>query len=231
MNRNLDVATSGFASFLSLGMGTAVTFHARPPAILLELYEFEGCPYCRKVRGALSSLDLSAMIYPCPLGSRYRAVVKQKGGKERFPFLVDPNTGKQMFESDDIIHYLADTYGDGQVPKMVALGPLTLAGASLASAMRAGRGRRARPAKAPEKPLELWSFEVSPFCRIARETLCELQIPYHLHNIARGSAGRDAFAKRFGRMMVPFLADPNTGKEMFESAEIVAYLEKTYGGG
>ena len=26
-------------------------------------------------------------------------------------------------------------------------------------------------------------------------------------------------------MMVPWLADPNTGVEMFESAEIVAYLE------
>ena len=29
-------------------------------------------------------------------------------------------------------------------------------------------------------------------------------------------------------MMVPYLVDPNTGKEMFESAEIVRYLEETY---
>ena len=28
---------------------------------------------------------------------------------------------------------------------------------------------------------------------------------------------------------VPFLIDPNTGVEMFESAEIVEYLEATYG--
>lgn len=28
------------------------------------------------------------------------------GGKKQFPFLVDPNTGKQMYESDDIINYL-----------------------------------------------------------------------------------------------------------------------------
>jgi glutathione S-transferase len=27
---------------------------------------------------------------------------------------------------------------------------------------------------------------------------------------------------------VPYLIDPNTGVEMFESAEIVEYLEKTY---
>jgi glutathione S-transferase len=30
-------------------------------------------------------------------------------------------------------------------------------------------------------------------------------------------------------MMVPYLADPNTGREMFESADIVTYLERTYG--
>ena len=29
-------------------------------------------------------------------------------------------------------------------------------------------------------------------------------------------------------MLVPYLSDPNTGAEMFESAEIVAYLERTY---
>jgi glutathione S-transferase len=29
-------------------------------------------------------------------------------------------------------------------------------------------------------------------------------------------------------MMVPWLADPNTGIELFESADIVAYLEDTY---
>jgi glutathione S-transferase len=229
MNRNLDVATSGFASLFSLGMGTAVSSHARQPAKLLELYEFEACPYCRKVRGALSSFDLPAMIYPCPRGSRYRDVVRQKGGKEQFPFLVDPNTDKEMYESDDIIRYLADTYGDGKVPPALSLGPLTLVGATLASAVRLRRGRAARPAKEPEKPLELWSYEVSPFCRIAREALCELQIPYHLHNVARRSAGREAFVKRSGKMMVPYLADPNTGEEMFESADIVAYLEKTYG--
>jgi glutathione S-transferase len=29
-------------------------------------------------------------------------------------------------------------------------------------------------------------------------------------------------------MMVPYLVDPNTGVEMFESADIVRYLEETY---
>jgi glutathione S-transferase len=46
--------------------------------------------------------------------------------------------------------------------------------------------------------------------------------------VAKGSAQREAFVARSGRMMVPFLFDPNTDVEMFESADIVEYLEKTY---
>ena len=63
-----------------------------------------------------------------------------------------------------------------------------------------------------------------------REKLCSLEIPYVLHNVGRGSPGRDAFVKRSGLMQVPWLHDPNTATEMFESADIVAYLEETYGG-
>ena len=80
----------------------------------------------------------------------------------------------------------------------------------------------------PETPLELWSFEASPFCRIARETLCELELPYLLHNVGKDGAGRAAFVARSGKMMVPYLADPNTGREMFESAEIRKYLNEMY---
>jgi glutathione S-transferase len=79
------------------------------------------------------------------------------------------------------------------------------------------------------QPLELWSFEASPFCRIAREVLCSLEIPYRLHNVGKGSAGRDAFVQRSGKMQVPFLVDPNSGVEIFESADIVQYLRATYG--
>ena len=88
--------------------------------------------------------------------------------------------------------------------------------------------RAIAPARRPQKPLELWSFEASPFCRIVREALCELEIPYLLHNVAKGSPSRDAFVARSGKMMVPYLVDPNTGTEMFESADIVAYLDRTY---
>ena len=34
------------------------------------------------------------MIYPCPKGgTRFRPEIRRRGGKEQFPYLVDPNTG------------------------------------------------------------------------------------------------------------------------------------------
>jgi len=229
MFRPLDVATSVAATVARAAAGVSIgTLGARPEKPL-ELYEFESCPFCRKVREALSILDLEAVVYPCPKGgSRYREQVKQLGGKAQFPYLVDPNTGKALYESGEIVRYLFAEYGDGRVPAVLAAGPLTDLSSSLASAFRLGLGTRYRPARAPEAPLELWSFEASPFCRIAREALCSLELPYRLHNVAKGSPGRDAFIERSGKMMVPYLVDPNTGTERFESAEIVAYLEETY---
>ena len=64
--------------------------------------------------------------------------------------------------------------------------------------------------------------------RIVREVLCELELPYRLHNVAAGSPSRAAFVERSGRMQVPYLVDPNTQTELFESADIATYLEQTY---
>jgi glutathione S-transferase len=227
--RSLDVTTSFLASAARFGTGMRVGALGPRPRQPVELYEFEACPYCRKVREALSILDLDAQIRPCPKnGPRFRPQVVERGGKAQFPYLVDPNTGKEMYESDDIVRYLFERYGEGGVPLALAAGPLTLATAAAAGVWRPGFGARYRPARVPEQPLELWSFEASPFCRIVREALCSLELPYLLHNVAKGSPRRDAFVERSGRMQVPYLVDPNTGVEMFESADIVAYLEAHY---
>jgi glutathione S-transferase len=229
VNRTLDLTLSTFATVARFATGMNVGPLGRRPEQPLELYEFEACPYCRKVREALSILDLNAMIYPCPKkGPRFREEVKRRGGKYLFPYLVDPNTGKEMYESDDIVAYLFQQYGAGEIPLLLTPGLLTMATAGLASAFRPGFGARYRPARAPETPLELYSFEASPFCRLARECLASLEIPYLLHNVAKGSSQRGAFVERSGKMMVPYLVDPNAGIEMFESADIVRYLEKTY---
>jgi glutathione S-transferase len=229
MLRSLDVATSLVASVARLGGGLSVGPLGKRPKQRLELYEFEACPYCRKVREALSVLDLEATVYPCPKGGpHFRKQVIERGGKAQFPFLIDPNTRRELYESDDIVAYLFAEYGDGHVPLSLRLGPLTDLSSFAASAARPGFGGRYVPSRQPKKPLELWSFEASPFSRIVRERLCALELPYVLHNVAKGSPSRPKFVKRSGKMMVPYLVDPNTGTEMFESADIVAYLDRTY---
>jgi len=80
----------------------------------------------------------------------------------------------------------------------------------------------------PEKLLDLYSYEGSPFCRIAREALCELELPHQLRNVPRQSPDREDFVSVSGRMKVPYLLDPNTGAQMFESADIRRYLYTTY---
>ena len=229
MNRTLDVATSYLVGVARLGHGWSVA-HAGPrPERLLELYEFEACPFCRKVREMLCVLDLDVMVFPCPRnGTRFRPRAKELGGRAMFPYLVDPNTATALYESDDINRYLAKTYGDGTVPLALSVGPLTTLSSMVGSAFRVGHGGVARPSRAPAQPLELYSFEISPYCRIVREALCELELPYLLHNVGRGSSKRDEFRQLAGKLQVPYLVDPNNGTAMFESAQIVKYLEQNY---
>ena len=235
MSRGFDVATATMATLVRLGGGGRARPVARQPEKLLELYEFEACPFCRRLREAMSELDLDAMVYPCPRGgTRFRPKVAAMGGRARFPCLVDPNPAepRAMYESATIAKYLHETYGGRGVARW--FGPLGLVGGGIAAGVRAGHGRVARPSRPPGKPLELWSFEACPYCRLVRETLCELELPYVLHNVAKGSPRRAAFVARSGKMLVPYLVDPNdlagpAGSGMFESGDIVRYLVQTYG--
>jgi glutathione S-transferase len=229
MIRALDVATSFATSTARLGLGMAIGTLGPRPQQPIELYDFEACPYCRKVREAMSILDLEADVKPCPKGgTRFRDEVVRRGGRAQFPFIVDPNTKVELYESDDIVRYLFDTYGTGDVPMLMNLPLVPVVSSALSFALRLGSGTWRRAARPAAHPLELWSFEASPFCRIVRETLTSLELPYRLHNVAKGSPSRDAFVRRSGKMQVPYLVDPNTGAAMFESADIVRYLDETY---
>jgi glutathione S-transferase len=228
MSRLADVTTSYTSSILSFGLGLVARIPSTEPAQPLELYEFESCPFCRKVREAFTEMDVSPLVFPCPPGgTRYRPVVREQGGKEQFPYLVDPNTKERLYESIDIVRYVANTYAGGSLPLAARGGPVNTARSALVSFPRGLL--RAAPSKKPDAPLELWSFESSPYCRIAREALSKLELPYRLHNVGKNSRNRPDFVARSGKMMVPYLADPNTGKQMFESAEIARYLFATYG--
>jgi glutathione S-transferase len=223
------IISSTAASAVRFPLGLRVGAVGPRPAKRLELYDIEACPYCRKVREALTMLDLDVLIRPAPHGgTRFRPEAIARGGKRQFPLLFDPNVNALIYESDDIVAHLYARYGTGQPPLGLRLGPIGNAVSGVASALRAGGGRNVRPARAPEQPLELWSFELSPYSRRVREELCELELPYVLHNVGRDSQRRPDLLARAGKIMVPYLEDANTNTRMFESRDIVRYLRATY---
>ncbi|KAJ9184485.1 hypothetical protein P3X46_004205 [Hevea brasiliensis] len=170
----------------------------------IEIYDLESCPFCRKVREIVAVLDIDVLFYPCPKnGPTFRPKVVQMGGKQQFRYMVDPNTGTAMYESDDIIKYLVGKYGDGNFPLMLSLGLLMTLTEGFAMIGRMGKG--------------------SPFCKIVRETLVELELPHIQNSCARGSSKRQLLYQKAGHFQVPYLEDPNTGVQMFESADIVEF--------
>lgn len=247
----LKVTRSILTSTAAGWRGTVAYRPARKqPTQPLQLYDIESSPFCRLVREALTELDLDVLIYPCPKrGTRFRPQAETVGGKQQFPLLVDPNTATTLYESADIIEYLARSY-EGPVRRTRGL-PRTrkLASSIAATLSQHGRGLFAKPSKAPVRPLELYSFESSPYSRLVRERLCELELPYLLHNTGKArptdmgppmwrdkikkapkdtSRNRKAMFEREGRVQVPYLVDPNTNTALFESADILAYLDRNY---
>lgn len=127
-------------------------------------------------------------------------------GATTFPYMKDPNTGAAMTESDDIVEYLFRNYGPAAVvggpdaplsaladagavelgvPMMLRRGGITNPTCYAAAVARL-KGLRARPSRAaaaaaagnPVEPLELWTYEASPFTKLVRESLTELAIPH-----------------------------------------------------
>jgi glutathione S-transferase len=156
----------------------------------------------------------------------------------------------EMYESLDIVDYLFETYGQRKLPLKWRAGKLQTLGSMLASAPRMSRGMQARPGTAPEFLLELYSFESSPYARPVRELLCEMEIPYLLRNCGRTRLeewilppmrerlkiqpdseleNRRLLQDAEGKVSIPYLYDPNTGRGMFESSDILDYLRETYG--
>lgn len=235
----------------ALWRGTAIRVNGTErPQQLLHLYDMEGCPHCRLVREALTELDLDAVIYPCPKGGdRFRNRAVELSGDERFPLLVDPEQGEVVQESTRIVGYLWRKYGNDQPPGLTSRKPIAKARSMMASVTRIGGGVYAKPARRPDRLLELYSFESSPFARGVRERLCELQLPYVVRNCGKSSvadylppsvreaagmnyqpksANRRALLERTGRVAIPYLVDPNQDTGLYESDRILEHLRHYY---
>ena len=246
-----NIASSLLATLVRGTSGIQSSPAAVKPEQLLQLYDIENCPYCRLVREALTELNLDVEIYPCPKGGeRFRPELEARGGKAQFPYLVDPNTGVEMYESLDIVEYLFETYGQRKLPLKWRVGKLQTLGSMLASAPRMSRGTEARQGVEPEYLLELYSFESSPFARPVRELLCEMEIPYIVRNCGRTElqewilppvraalniTPRSTLENRVilqdmeGKVSIPYLYDPNSQIGLFESGDIMQYLRDNYG--
>jgi len=230
------------------------------PAKPIKFYEFESCPYCRRVRETLSCLDIDHEVYPCPretltqygvcLNSRFRTVAKKEGGMVKFPYIIDPNTNTKMYETLDIIAYLWSTYGSEATAPLnyrvahskVYIWLTMMFCTLLRPCMDMGILRA--PSKAPEKNIEFYGVESSGGCRRVKETMSTLEIPYNFHVMPcggdkkkkvdfmkehPGAQGCSILPRSFCKgAKLPYLRDPNTGKDMFGSHAIVHYLKTQY---
>ena len=85
MSHSTEVFRSLLSSTLQQGRGIASKGHSNRPEEPLELYDMEGCPFCRLVREALTDLDLDVMVFPCPgrTAGRQTAVSLSDGPQHR----------------------------------------------------------------------------------------------------------------------------------------------------
>ena len=197
----------------------------------LELYDIEDDGSCRLVREVLNILDVAYVCKPCSQHlSKYRSELELlRGvptGSEQIPYLHDTRDERvKKIGPDAIIQYLYNEYLDGEKPSFL----VSLVGwFSKASARTNKTSGFTGSSTVLEQPLVFWAYEASPFCAVVRKALYELGLPHVVLPCARGSIRRDALYKRVGAFQVPFLEDPNTGVSLFESSDIVDYLERMY---
>ncbi len=76
---------------------------------MLELYQFEECPYCVRVREKLSEMCLDFIARNVPRKKEDRKMLIKVSGQNGVPTLVDGNT---VIADDDekIIEYLEKNY-------------------------------------------------------------------------------------------------------------------------
>ena len=75
----------------------------------IVLYQAEWCPYCARVRSALTDLLLDYKTVNVPRSHAQRDEVKAVSGQTSIPVLVDGDV--VLDDDDDIIPYLKTTYG------------------------------------------------------------------------------------------------------------------------
>lgn len=82
-----------------------------------------------------------------------------------------------------------------------------------------------------DPPITLYRLQACPFCERVVRVLDESDLEYRSRFVEPMHSERDVVKRISGKRTVPAIVDETTGVTMAESANIVAYLENTYGEG
>ncbi len=83
---------------------------------------------------------------------------------------------------------------------------------------------------AAEPPITLYRLQACPFCERVVRKLDEYDLEYHSRFVEPMHSDRNVVKRVSGSRTVPAIVDESTGVTMSESANIVEYLDTTYGG-
>lgn len=82
----------------------------------LQLYHFNSCPYCLRVRRAVDRLDIPIALRDIQADPEARRELIAGGGRRTVPclYIDDGKAGVWLYESADIIDYLGKRFAPGQ---------------------------------------------------------------------------------------------------------------------
>jgi glutathione S-transferase len=80
-----------------------------------------------------------------------------------------------------------------------------------------------------DPPITLYRLQACPYCERVVRVLNDLELEYDSRFVEARHSRRDVVKRVSGKRTVPAIVDENTGVTMSESANIVEYLERTYG--
>ena len=82
-----------------------------------------------------------------------------------------------------------------------------------------------------DAPITLYRLQACPFCERVVRKLDEYDVAYQSRFVEPMHSDRNVVKRISGKRTVPAIVDENTGVTMSESANIVGYLDATYGDG
>jgi len=82
-----------------------------------------------------------------------------------------------------------------------------------------------------DPPITLYRLQACPYCERVVRTLDDLGLDYVSRFVEPMHSDRNVVKRVAGSRPVPAIVDERTGVTMSESANVVEYLESTYGSG